>query len=252
MAYRLDEDLEFLQYLDDKSLDSLVQVLIKDKDGKLRFTENLTNNDLYKIHSPQHSKYWELIGKELQSFGGNTFVNMFRRKGVQYKEILCDVCDKMKVNYNKNSNILVIEQNLFMKILEDSMEKMSEEDMKILAQELDLKTQSFTKEAIMGALQLLIKKGGFTSYKIALIVANAIWRALFGKGLSFVANRTLTKTISIFAGPIGWAITGVLTAIDIAGSAYRVTIPAVIQVAFLRQLHINKNLIKEELDNEQR
>lgn len=250
MAYRLDEDLEFLQYLDDKSLDLLVEVLIKDKDGKLRLTEKITCDVLYKTYSPQHSKYWELIGEEIQTFGGNTLVNLVRRKGISYKEILCNVCDKMKVNYNKNSNVSTIEENLFMKILKDSMKDMTEEELKEIVKELNLKTQSFSKETVMAALQIAIKQGGFKSYQIAVIVANAVWKALFGKGLTIVANSTLTKTISIFSGPIGWVITGVLTAIDIAGPAYRVTIPSVIQIAFLRQKYINENLIEEELNNE--
>nr|WP_240147129.1 ubiquinol-cytochrome C chaperone family protein [Helicobacter pylori] len=44
----------------------------------------------------------------------------------------------------------------------------------------------------------------------------------------------LTRTLSFLTGPVGWIITGVWTAIDIAGPAYRVTIPACIVVATLR------------------
>ena len=40
--------------------------------------------------------------------------------------------------------------------------------------------------------------------------------------------------MAILTGPIGWAITAAWTLIDVGGAAYRVTIPAVIQVAFLR------------------
>ncbi|OOQ19452.1 ubiquinol-cytochrome C chaperone, partial [Helicobacter pylori] len=36
-------------------------------------------------------------------------------------------------------------------------------------------------------------------------------------------------------GPVGWIITGVWTAIDIAGPAYRVTVPACILVTTLRK-----------------
>lgn len=78
------------------------------------------------------------------------------------------------------------------------------------------------------------------AYKIALIVANAIAKAILGRGLSLAANAGIVRTISIFAGPIGWLITGLWAAMDIAGPAYRVTIPAVIQVAFLRQVYLNK------------
>ncbi|WRC94931.1 flagellar biosynthesis protein FlgG [Helicobacter pylori] len=40
--------------------------------------------------------------------------------------------------------------------------------------------------------------------------------------------------MGILAGPVGWIITGVWTAIDIAGPAYRVTVPACVLVAALR------------------
>lgn len=86
----------------------------------------------------------------------------------------------------------------------------------------------------MAAVQSAIKLGGFASYKVAVIVANAVARALLGRGLSFAANAALTRWIGVFAGPIGWAVTIAWTALDIAGPAYRVTIPAVIQIAYMR------------------
>lgn len=48
MAYRYDKDLEFLKELSSPELDELVKILTHDKDRKVRFTEELTNNDLYK------------------------------------------------------------------------------------------------------------------------------------------------------------------------------------------------------------
>ena len=250
MAYKLVRDLEFLQYMDDESLDPLVQVLIRDKDGSLRFTENLSYQEIYKQYSPQHSKYWELIAEELQSFGGNSFVNIFRGGGVQYREILCEVCDKMKVNYNSKSSTINIEQNLFLKILEDSMKDMSAEELKCIVDELNLKTQTYTSQAVMAAMQVAIKQSGFFVYKMAAIVVNAVLKAILGRGLTLAGNALMMRSISIFAGPIGWAVTGALTAIDVAGPAFRVTIPAVINVAFLRQQYLNKDLNKDLIEDE--
>ena len=239
MAYKFDEDLEFLRELKSSDLNELVEIL-KGKDGDERATQSLSYNDLFKRFYPNHQEYIELILEELQLFGGNSFINMFRGGGVLYKEILCDVCDKIKVNYNKSQNTQTIEQGLFMKILSDSLDKMSEEDLKNISNELGLKTTKFTSQAVMGALQIAIKQSGFMAYKIALIVANAIAKAVLGRGLSLAANAGIARTIGIFAGPIGWIITGLWTVADIAGPAYRVTIPAVIQVAFLRQVYLNK------------
>lgn len=240
MAYKLDEDLEFLQYCNNESLDILVETLVKNKDGEIRSTETLTIKDTYKANYPNHIKYWEDIAEEIQTFGGNTFINLVRGGGVQYREILCDVCDKLKVNYNKKSEVSKIEQNLFMKILETAMEKMSENELKEITNELNIKTTNFTAEAISAALIIAIKNSGFLAYKVAVIVANSIAKALLGHGLKLATNATITKSISIFSGPIGWIITGLWTTIDLSGPAYRITIPTVVQVAYLRQMHINK------------
>ena len=66
------------------------------------------------------------------------------------------------------------------------------------------------------------------------IVANAIFKALFGRGLPLVVNAALTRAMAIFAGPIGWVVSGIWLLLDIAGPAFRVTMPAVTLVAMLR------------------
>lgn len=47
MAYRFDEDLEFLRSMKSEDLNALVEILTG-KEGETRFTEELTNNPLYK------------------------------------------------------------------------------------------------------------------------------------------------------------------------------------------------------------
>jgi len=235
MAYRNDSDLSFLKNVSSSDLDVLVEVLIKDKDGDARLTEELTMHDRYKSHSPSHNQYWDLIAAEIQCFGGNSFATMLRGgEGVVYKEVLTDACDKMKVNYNKNASVETIEMNLLMKILTDSMENMKPEELKQIVEDLGLNTTNYSAQAVTAALQGAIKFSGFAAYQVALIVANAVAKALLGHGLKLATNAALTRSMAIFAGPIGWALTGLWALIDIAGPAYRVTIPVVIQVAFLR------------------
>ena len=243
MAYRYDSDLEFLRSMESKDLDVLVETLTgKDKSNS---TENLSQQDGYKRHYPDHIKYVDEIAEELQRFGGNTVATYLFRlgEGVLYKEILCDVCDKMKVNYNKNSSVERIEGKLFSKILEKSIDEMDEQvlkDIKDILKDANIDTaKGFSKQAALAAMQSAIRAGGFMSYQITLIVANAVAKAVLGRGLTLAANAGLTRVMSIFAGPIGLVITGLWTAVDIAGPAYRITIPAVIQVAFLRLRYNN-------------
>ncbi len=235
LAYRADKDLEFLQDCSSNDLEELVLILTRTKDGAERLTEELTTEKRYSQYYPDHSEYWDLIAAELQSFGANTFATIIRGgEGVLYRELLIDACNKMKVNYNSSASVEVIEMNLLMKILTDSIERMNTEDLRKIVEDLNLKTTDLSKQAVVAALQAGVRFSGFLAYKMALIVANQVAKALIGRGLSLAANAGLTRTIAAFAGPIGWVLTGLWTAIDIAGPAYRVTIPCVIQVAFLR------------------
>ena len=240
MAYRVDSDLEFLSEIQSSDLADLVFCLTHDKDGDIRITEELTTRETYKKHYPNHNKYWKDIAAEIQCFGANSVVTIFRGgEGVPYREVLTDVCDKMKVNYNKESTTEKIEQMLLMKILTDALEKMTPEQLKELGSTMGVKnTAGITPQAMLGIFQAVFRAGGFKSYQLTLIIVNAILKALIGRGLTFGGNILLTRTMAILSGPIGWAITGVWTVLDIASAAYRVTIPAVIQVSVLRQKHL--------------
>jgi len=235
MAYRSDSDLIFLQYASRENLDVLVQYLTKDEKGTPRLTEEITRSKEYIKYAPNHEMYWELIASEIQCFGANTIVTIFRGgQGVLYREVLTDVCDKIKVKYSKTDSIDVIEMQLLEKILLESIEKLSFKDREDLVKELNLKTTDFSKIAIAIALQSAIKIGGVASYEMATIVANSVMKMLLGRGLAVAGSATLTRVMGVMAGPIGWAVTGLWTVADIAGPAYRVTIPSVIQIAFIR------------------
>lgn len=175
------------------------------------------------------------IANEIELFGGNSIINLFRGRGVSYDGIVCDVADHFKVNYNKGQDIPSIELQILIKVLEKSFQEMSDEQKQELLRELSDGDVVGFGPAGFAALVAIINAGGFASYRLALVVANATARQLTGKGLAFAANAGLTRAISVVAGPIGWAITAVWTAFDLASPAYRVTVPAVIQTAYIRQ-----------------
>ncbi|OIJ16213.1 oxidoreductase [Anaerobacillus arseniciselenatis] len=235
LNFREDKDLVFLKYSNNEDLEILVNYLTKNQKGKKRFNSELAMERKYVDNTPNHQAYWDLIAAELQTYGSNGVARVIRgNKGVYYKEILIDVCKKLKVNFNNKSDVVIIERNLLMKILTDSLEKMDNEELKKVIEELDLKMDTFNKQAVLVAIQAAIKAGGFKSYQLAMIVANAVSKQLLGRGIALGGNAALARVLGIFAGPVGWTIMGLWTAVDLAGPAYRVTIPSVIQVAYMR------------------
>ncbi|GAA8100304.1 hypothetical protein HpDR24_02450 [Helicobacter pylori] len=166
--------------------------------------------------------------------------NFFRDEGVLYKEILCDACDHLGINYNERSATSLIEQNMLSKLLKDSLEKMSGREIKELGHELGMtnidKVIGENKQVLIASVLTLFQASGSHSYALAVSVADAMVRQTLGHGLSSVVGKVaLKKTLGILAGPIGWVITGALVSINLAGPAYRVTVPACVLVATLRK-----------------
>jgi uncharacterized protein YaaW (UPF0174 family) len=243
LNYRPDPDLEFLGHATEEQVKSLAQYLTHDKDGSPRHTgEILSDPDFKHLDGDleQYKKSWKLIAAELQYFGGDSAVNAVRRSGVLYREIVGDVADKMGVKYTKENSAAEIERDLIAKVFKDSWEKMdgSQRQELLTAGGIDL---TLAPGAALAALQIAIKAGGFASYKMATIVAQTIAKLLLGRGLTFAGTATLMRSISVFAGPVGWAFTVATTIPAFTGVAYRVTVPAVLHVAFLRLENAHKD-----------
>ncbi|MGV6493787.1 YaaW family protein [Stenotrophomonas rhizophila] len=177
-----------------------------------------------------------LIVEELCRFGGNSLMNLLRGgSGVAYKEIVRDVAKRVKATVKANSSCAQMEMSILLRVLEQSMEKMTEEQKEQLFADFGAGYVRGTGPATMTALITAIRVSGFGAYKMAAVVANAVAKAMLGRGLAFGTTAGMMRGISVFAGPIGWAITAIWTAFDLASPAYRVTVPCVIQIAYMRQ-----------------
>lgn len=153
---------------------------------------------------------------------------------------MCDVANHLKVNFNATADVSEIESGILLKMLEKALEKMSEDEKKEFFKQFGVDYKG-VGPAAMAALIAAIRASGFQAYKLALIVANAVAKALVGRGLSLGANVMVTRLIGVAAGPIGLAITALMAIFDLAGPAYRITVPCVVQIAYMRQ----KSLVKE-------
>ncbi len=123
MAYRRDADLEFLSKVSRDDLNMLAHAIIYDKDNSKRLGQTLDSED------PERPDYWQCVAEQIQKYGANTVTTLFRfGKGVQYREVLYDVCDKLNVSYKKTMITSSIEDELLKKVLRDVWEKLSDEE----------------------------------------------------------------------------------------------------------------------------
>lgn len=236
-----DRDLLFLQQAKNEDLKTLVDILTHDTDGEIRIAEQLTNTDAYLYCYPYRlNMMWQEIAGELQRFGGNTLANLCRNEGIRYREILQDVCRKLEVYFCGYESTEEIERHLLEKVCMDSVANMSEEELRKMIQELNIPMKNPRKYMIVAALQMAIRRGGILFTRIAVYITRLISRMLIGRSALMIGSNLLNKVLGTLAGPLGWVITAGWTVYDLASPAYRVTIPGVIQVAYMRMRQTNR------------
>ncbi|EMG5746802.1 hypothetical protein V5E82_000780 [Yersinia enterocolitica] len=160
-----------------------------------------------------------LLVRELQHFGGNTFVNLFRRNGVNYSEIVDDVASHLKMKVPATTSVEEKEALIIDCVFTSSWKKMSDDE----------RSQILRDMGINGSASMDIPV-----WQRAALVANSLAQTTAGKVLPLIAGLGIGRVLGVLTGPVGLAITGLYTAYDISNPAFRVTLPCVVQIAWIR------------------
>lgn len=172
-----------------------------------------------KHHDVPDEETLRLLVRELQHFGGNTFVNLFRRNGVGYNEIVDDVASHLKIKAPTSSTVEEKEALIIDCVFTSSWKKMSDDE----------RSQILRDMGINGSASMDIPV-----WQRAALVANSLAQTTAGKVLPLIAGLGIGRVLGVLTGPVGLAITGLYTAYDISNPAFRVTLPCVVQIAWIR------------------
>ncbi|NIC38364.1 hypothetical protein HBJ58_16945 [Halomonas desiderata] len=225
---------ELLTTASNDDLGPLVEYILKAS------TESLTASPKYKKYHLDHTQYTDEIFDEIRQFGGNTFVNLFRKEGPSYLDVLKDAAKKVGVKDADKYSIVELEQQMIQALLRKATKEASGEDqveLEKVLRDVGLNERDY-KAFISGAsLATLLTPQLYRlfMYQASSLIAGAVAKQLLGHGLRVGIGFTAGRFGSLLLGPIGWVLAGIWTAVDIAGPAYRVTVPCTLHIAMLRQ-----------------
>ena len=233
---RPDFDLQFFQFCDNNDLRTLCNIIMYDNDGKIRLNERLSTCDNYLACYPDKMVgMWKDIAAELQSYGGNTVINLFRGHGPAYENIVRDVCKQMHVDgITKYDTAEEMEQKLLVAVSKKAIGDLDESQARSIMDEYGIRNYEHSKAGLLAALaaMLIVNKRLFVF--VIETVMRMVSRILVGRGIMYAGMGVFSRGLGMLFGPIGWILMGGWAVWDILGPAYRVTIPAVIQVAYMR------------------
>lgn len=232
----LDKDLTFLATCNNEDLRTLCDILTYNKNGEVRLSEQLTNSDAYIHYYPEKMNLMATeIGEELRKYGSNT-VKTFCRKGEadSYETIVRRVCKRMRIKVSDTDNTQTMEYELLATICEQTTSKLSDEELRNLADKAGIQHKSLNHQMLVSAVLFALRRNSYLLTEMIYYVTVRIANMLLGRWITMMGMSTVGRYLSIAAGPIGWAALAGWTISDIASPAYRVMIPAVIMVASMR------------------
>jgi uncharacterized protein YaaW (UPF0174 family) len=111
---------------------------------------------------------------------------------------------------------------------------MSERELRLLANENGIPDKRLTRQALTAALLMAVRTSRAVLTRIAARVIQYIVEIITVRGVATAGIETATRAVGGVLGPVGWIALGAWTVYDISSPAYRVCIPAVLQVAYMR------------------
>lgn len=229
VTYLNDDDLAFLQHCSEEQLADITRLLTHNEKGKARLSSVMSHNELFKSmegHPEQHRRNWQLIAGELQHFGGDSIANKLRGHGKLYRAILLDVAKRLKLKADKEMSTFEIEQCLLEHFLRNAWQKMDAEHKQEFLQAVNAKVSELEE-----LLPLLMKDRNLAK-GVSHLLSGQLTKILRTHAAVSVIGHGLLRGAGL-GGPVGAALNGVKA---VSGSAYRVTIPAVLQIACLRRM----------------
>lgn len=160
-----------------------------------------------------------------------------------YKKLVTDVADRVGIDWNslcqgrtwEKLKSYEIENTIVVKVFSEIYEKLSDDKKIELRDELNRLAQDkdFGAEIITASGIILARLSGFQIYLLATTALGALSGAL-GITLPFVIYTTLTRSISIVIGPIGWVALGILTVFHLNQPNWSKLIPGIVYISYLR------------------
>ena len=232
---KTDKDLRFLSSCENEDLRVLCDILTHDRLGNIRITEQLTATDEYNRNYPEDMLFLvPQISNELLKYGSNTLATFWHNEPDSYETVLRRVCKQMDVRTMEKDSVSKMERNLLTTLCQDTLIKMSERELRLLANENGIPDKTLTRQALTAALLMAIRTSRAVLTRIAARVIQYIVEIITIRGVATAGIETATRAVGGALGPIGWIALGAWTVYDITSPAYRVCVPAVLQVAYMR------------------
>lgn len=233
---------ELLKNASRKELSMLADIVTDEGKGRVSLSNKVKEKLMFRKANHTLHLATQLLAQEICAFGGNTLVNLVRSGVVDYREVIQDVAEKLGTKVPKNASLIEVEELVILKVLEKTLkDKTSAASIEQLCIQQDVEFDWATLEKLkqqgnIAALASFILSS-VGPYAISRLLTAAL---MSGLGIAVGANwaamgAAAAARFPTLLNPVVAVLSATWVTYGFSGPAYRVTIPAVICIAAIRQ-----------------
>jgi uncharacterized protein YaaW (UPF0174 family) len=261
-----------LERADEKELSVLADLITDKGKGRLMLDKNL--KDLI-ISFQKKNKLCELsdtLVKEICAFGSHSAMNVFRSgEGAEYSTILKDVVKILGAESKEETDVYSLERGvlaaLILKAVKDKVDDELFKDLKckdrtsnaLIAESIH-KTSKGKREHLVETIldvfdaelvRKLVERVLTEKYILMLCSGIGAVTNVGASGAGIMTTAKLAGGIVARFNPLVAAVSGAASALSLSGPAFRIVIPAVVQIALIRyhQIALETQQFCEELES---
>jgi uncharacterized protein YaaW (UPF0174 family) len=190
-----------------------------------------------------------VIAEEIRLFGGNSIANKLRGgEGASYQEIVLDAAKHLKLKVESWESAVSVETQILRRLFLDALDTVPASERPKMLTDIGLKDPRATKRQNVAAALREAPAHGDVRTNVARYVASHFARLASGKKLSTLKGAGLGAVVGAGLTVGALPVAAVWGLVALASPAYRVTVPCVIQVAYIRQKAYHKREVGDVLD----
>lgn len=188
---------------------------------------------IFDRHGLGDSKSLYKLAEQIRRDGSNGFANLWRGEGVPYEEVVFDVCMQVKAPLKGSESLEEMEGALLAFITEKYFASLSEEERRSIEEQIENVAPGQGMTHVLTALKAAGAAGGVIGRQVAVqVVTQVLQQVALRMGVKWLGQNAALAAGAIVPGlnvlMAAWFVN------DLAGPAYRKTVPTVIELSLLR------------------
>ena len=158
---------------------------------------------------------------------------MGKSSSISYREMLKDVCKKLKIEYEESMLDEELERDLLATVLKRAFDKLSDVEKNVL---LEILGENSNEITLNNLFYKIFADDNEKKYILSVLVSNTLAKTICGKDLSLLNDIKTINELKVLTSPLSSILMNVDKTYDITGPAYRITLPAIVYMASMKQI----------------